>query len=181
MKTSLCLALTLAVAVVSTAPSAHARKKVDDAELQQRQTQEYVDAKMHETLSSIDRSLTTLVTISRGGEAARKSGPIASTVAGAAGPDRASTRPDSLPVDPTVLERKVQIQWNGSADTLLRNIAGQIGYSFSNGGRPLDKRIRIESKDLPLREVLNLVASQVDGQADIHVSLPNRSLSLVRR
>jgi len=180
MKTSLCL-VTISLAVALMAPSAYARKKSDDAEVQQRQTQEYVDAKMHETLSSIDRSLTTLVTISRGGEGARKSGPIAATVAGAAGPNRPASRPDSLPVDPTVLERKVDIQWNGSADTLLRNIAGQIGYSFSNQGRPLDKRIRIESKDLPLREILNMVAAQVDGQADIHVSLPNRSLALVRR
>lgn len=178
MKTRLWLAISL---VAVAAPVAQARTKVDSTEVQQAQTQQYVDARMHETLASIDRSLTTLVAISRGGELARKSGPIAATVAGAAGPARPAARPDALPVDPSVLERKVQIQWNGSADALLRSIAGQIGYSFSNNGRPLDTRVRIESKDLPLREVLNLVASQIDGQADIRVSLPDRSLALVRR
>lgn len=181
MKTTVLLPLSLAIAIIVAAPSAHARKKVDDAAIQTQQTQQYVDAKMHETLSSIDRQLTTLVKVSRGGEADRKEGPIGPTVAGAAGPNRPATRPDSLPIDPSVLDKKVQIQWNGSAEALLRNLSEQIGFRYVNRGGASDKRVRIESKDLPVREVLNLVAAQIDGQADIHVSLSDRSLGLARR
>ena len=183
MKTSL---LSLLVATVVLSASAQAKNNSSEAasQAQARQTQDYVDARMHETLSSIDRSLTTLVSITRGGEAARKSGPIGATVAGAAGAQRAADAPPALPVSPadeSVLDRKVDIQWNGSADVLLSNVSSQIGFSFTNQGRPLNHQVRVEGKNLTVRELLSLVANQVNGQADIHVSLPDRRLSLVRR
>lgn len=181
MKNSLFLAISLALVVAS--PSAFARKKNNNEVVQQQQTQAYVDAKMHETLSSIDRSLSTLVSVTRGGEPARIAGPIADTVAGAAGEQRPAMRPDALPskvVNQAVLDSKVTIQWDGSAHLLLADISKQIDFRFDGGSHPVSKRIKIESNGLPLREVLSLIASQIEGQADIHVSMQDRSIRLVR-
>ena len=164
-------------------------KNNNESVLQQQQTQAFVDAKMNKTLSSIDQSLATLVTIERGGEGARKGQPIGATVAGEASPNRQAMQPDILTnaqlpkhlraADPSVLDRKVQLHWNGSADSLLNDMAKQLGFSFSNGGRALTKRVYVEGDNLSVRDVLSLVANQIKKQADIHISLENKSIFVV--
>lgn len=174
------------LAILAIAPTAYASK--NDARNQassQAQTQEYVDARMHETLSSIDRSLNKLLVISRGGEPQRKEGIIGPTVAGAAGPARPVATPSPAPVspmDPSVLKRRVQIQWNGSAEDLLRSMSNQLGFAFSTqnlkGPQP---KVRLEGQDMTVEQTLNLVAEQLQGRSDIVVSLPNRKIELVGR
>lgn len=174
------LPLSLFVFTVPAYASWGKKDKDVDAIQQQQQTQQYVDAKMHETLSSIDKSLSTLVSLSRGGEPSRKSGPIGATVAGAYGVNKSPVKPDVLPVDTKVLDKKVQIQWNGSADELLKTLAQQIGYRYDNNGKPLNKRILVESDSLPLKNVLDIIASQINGEANIKISLTSQTLSLIR-
>lgn len=180
------LAVTL-IASVLLAPTVSAKGAGDKTSPQsgQAQTQEYVDARMHETLASIDKSLDKLLIISRGGEPARKPGIIGPTVAGQFGPARTPITPGippTPPMDPSVLQRRVQIQWNGSPEELLRTLSNQLGFSFSTKGiHNRQPNIRLEGQDLTVEQTLNLVASQLRGQSDIVVSLPNRKIELVGR
>lgn len=149
----------------------------------QQQTQEFVDARMHETLASIDRSLTTLVTITRGGDAARKPGIIGPTVAGANGVPRAAMKPDPAPMPPidrSILSKKVQIQWNGSADELLRSLSNQLGFAYKKT-TTTSPRVRLEGEHMTVEQTLNEIAKQIHGQADIVVSLSNRTITLAKR
>jgi len=151
----------------------------------QQQTQEFVDARMHETLSSIDSHLTTLVSLSRSGEAPRKPGIIGPTVAGAAGPARSIATPAApystspVLVD-DILARRVTIQWNGSASDLLKSMSSQLGLSYHQTA-PVYGKVRLEGHSMTVEQTLNLIAKQIHGQADIVLSLPNRSLTLAKK
>ena len=182
-----------AIALALAGPSpAHARKKDRDNEAAARgQTQEFVDARMHETLSSINRSLDVLVQLNRGGEPARAAGPIGATVAGAAGAPRATVVPPASapPAALTAprsgsaadLDKKIDIQWNGSAEGLLRSIAGQVGYDFPALNKPFSVHVRMKGDRISVRQALELIAGQLDGKADIHVAPNTKTIRLVVR
>lgn len=137
-------------------------KKKAELEAQERQSaQALVDARMAETLQSIDKSLDVLVGLSRGGEPPRAApaaygnaapNPIAPTVAGAA---RQVTSDDRVAVAPAIappvtatekqlaelrerqlneaLDRRVELSWTGSANDLLASLSSQIGYQYALG------------------------------------------------
>ena len=162
------------------------------------QTQEFVDARMHETLSSIDRHLASLSAVSRAGEAPRKSGIIGPTVAGASGPYRpaqaplgSGTRPynsgygsdsgygnNQGSVDTSVLYRRVQIQWNGSAVDLLQSMASQLNYSLVQNAS-VRAKVRLEGRAMTVEQTLEEIARQINGQADIIVSPSRRTITLM--
>ena len=97
--------------------------------------QSFVDTQMSGTLTSIDQSLRTLLILERGGEAARKEGPIGTTVAGAKGPDRAAINvPKPVVADSSVLDKRARIQWTGSASQLLAQLSSGIGYDYKEIG-----------------------------------------------
>lgn len=176
------------LAIAALAPQAHAAgwskaSRNNAPAPAQAQTQEFVDARMHETLASIDRSLTTLVQVTRGGEPARKPGIIGPTAAGAAGPHRPVARPvgpPTPPMDSSVLSRRVQIQWNGSAQELLQSMSSQLGFSFSSPSH-ISQKVRLEGQNMTVEQTLNLIAKQLEGKADIVVSLANRKITLVKK
>lgn len=152
----------LAAALLSS-PSVMANsKKRAEIDAQQRQSaQAMVDARMSETLRSIDQSLDVLVGLTRGGEPPRAPAaaygntapnPIASTVAGAArqvqSDDRVSVAPVIAPPATATekelaelrtqqlnnaLDRRIDISWTGKASDLLASLAPQIGYDFAQG------------------------------------------------
>ena len=159
------------------------------------QTQEFVDARMHETLSSIDRQLSSLSAVSRAGEAPRKPGIIGPTVAGSSGPYQPAMSPlgsgtqpynsgnisggyPSAPVDTSVLNRRVQIQWNGSAVDLLQSMASQLNYSLIQNAQ-VRAKVRLEGRAMTVEQTLEEIARQINGQADIIVSPSRRTITLM--
>lgn len=156
------------------------------------ETQAFVDGKMYRTISSIDQSLDTLVLLTRGGEPTRKDPPIGETVAGAAGDKRPAHTPQPTPKEvkiakikaeqaASVLNREVEIRWNGSAEELLKSLSEQLGFSFSAGKDPVTKSVSLQGEKMTVQEVLISVSKQLEGHADILVSLPNESLALIKR
>lgn len=137
-------------------------KKRAEIEAQERQSaQAMVDARMADTLKSIEQSLDLLVSLSRGGEPPRAApaaygntapNPIAPTVAGAArqiaSDERVSAAPAVVPPATATekkvaelrnsqlneaLDRRIDVSWTGSAHDLLASLASQIGYSYATG------------------------------------------------
>lgn len=154
----------------------------------------YVDSQMAPTIASIDKSLQTLVVLERGDEAPRKPGAIADTVAGG-NPPLSPT--EVVPNDGGAakaraqynlrqLETRVSIQWSGNAQGLLEKIAAAIGFralpdEAAPPGTAKPLHVAIKADDISVRELLELVAHQIDGKADIHVDASARTLGLVRR
>lgn len=184
---SFTIATSVFLSLVSISASAGSwRSSPNQQQAAQNQTQEFVDARMHETLTSIDSHLNTLVSLSRSGEAPRKPGIIGPTVAGAAGPARPIGTP-ATPYHPPmvvatddIMSRRVRIQWNGSASDLLKSMSSQLGFSFHQTA-PVYGKVRLEGDSLTVEQTLNLIAKQIHGQADIVLSLPNRSLTLAKK
>ena len=156
------------------------------------ETTAFVDGKMYESIHSIDKSLDTLVLLTRGGEPARKDKPIGDTVAGAAGDERpvhepAVTAQEKKKIlmaekyESSILDREVEVQWNGSAEELLESMAHQLGFSFSAGKSPVNKTVSLSGEEMTVKEVLVSVSKQLEGHADILISLPNKSLALIKR
>lgn len=139
-----------------------------------------VDAKMQQTVRSVDRSLSTLVTASRGGSAQRMPEPIGSTVAGPVAPPQASAPLASM-ADASILDKKVDIQWNGSARALLDGLSKKIGYRFTVTGNPSDPSIKLMAKQMPVRHILDMVAAQLHGSSDIIVSTSRSQITLAGR
>lgn len=138
----------------------------------------YVDGKMRTTIDSIDQSLKVLVLLERGDQPARKSPPLGYTVAGAAGPYRApisvaTTAPSS------VLDKKVRINWDGSAEQLLASMASQLGMSYAKVGSGTVPRVRIQGKVSTVRDILEQVANQTSSAADVRVDLSTRRIELI--
>jgi len=88
------------------------------------------------------------------------------------------------------LDRRVDISWNGSAYELLNSLSKQIGYQFAQGRRSvaagvvdprIDAHVKVSMTGVTVREVLQSVATQVEGKADVFVSVPERSISLLRK
>ena len=88
------------------------------------------------------------------------------------------------------LDRRVDVSWNGTAYDLLSAISSQIGYQFAQGrrtvgdGKPdprIAARVKVTATGATVRDVLQQVAGQVDSQADVFVSVPQRSISLLRK
>ena len=188
MKVTVLIALgVLVLSAVSCPAEAKRRDNSSTQQEQQQQTQQFVDARMHETMSSIDRSLSTLVTLTRGGEPARKPAPIGWTVAGAASQPRPISIPDSLPrpaivpMDAKILDQRVDIQWKGSAESLLSSFSHQLGFSFSKNSKFLAQTVRIDAKRVTVREALGIISKQLNGKADIRVSLSERQIQLLVR
>jgi hypothetical protein len=90
----------------------------------------------------------------------------------------------------SALSRRVDVSWNGSAYDLLASLASQINYSFAQGSTsvdpgvnklPLSTPVKVSVKGATVRDVLQQVAQQVDSHADVFVSVPQRSISLLRK
>ena len=143
----------------------------------------FVNDQMSQTLSSIDHSLKTLLILDRGEEAPRKSGPIGDTVAGAAGPPRASYQPPVIPNPRSdhVLDRRVRIQWYGSPEEMLATLARSIGYQYAEVGHGYLGSVRISKQDMSIRALLGKAASQIDGHADIRVDTVAKRIDLIHR
>lgn len=150
-----------------------------------------VDQEMQQTASSIDQSLRSLVVLERGDAGPRKADPIGSTVAGAAGPDRA---PIQVPRAPTgngaasralltasagQLDQHVRIHWKDGAIDLLKKLADAAGYDFQVVGDGKDPRVNLRADDESIKDVLGQVADQVDAQADVRVSTASKRIQLV--
>lgn len=90
----------------------------------------------------------------------------------------------------TALDRRVDVSWNGSAYDLLSSLSRQIGYQFAQGRRTvgdgtpdqrIGARVKITANNATVRDILQQVATQVEPQADVFVSVPQRSISLLRK
>lgn len=159
--------------------------------------QSFVDERMDQTVVSIDRSLQTLLLISRGGEAPRKPSAIADTVAGAdvhgAHEPRAAvavptTAQGQRAVDQAreagrkALVSRTRIDWSGDPRDLLRSLSGAVGYQFSEVGPSAAlPKVEIHRSDASITDVLSDVARAIDGKADIMVQTDTRRIQLVYR
>lgn len=165
--------------------------------------QDFVDDQMGQTLVSIDKSLKTLLMVSRGGEPARIPSPISDTVAGAdvhgAPAYRAPLRPVvsrpsspcavasapgcvSAPATASELASRSRVDWSGDPRDLLREVSRGIGYAYSESGtRQALPRVTLKRNDASVTDVLSDLARAVQGKADIRVSTNARTIELVYR
>lgn len=157
-------------------------------------TNTLVDQKMIELGTSIENSLNTLVKIERG-DAPKKNlvNPIGTTIAG---------RPESKPLMPIKVEEKVadgkstasvalleqrldtkvNITWtNDDADKLLENLAKKIDFRFEKTGSGAPIKVTVKAKNDTVKSVLGVVASQMEGRADIKVHLPSKTIKMIYR
>ena len=163
------------------------------------QTSLYVNQKMEHLATSIDTSLKELQHLDRGDEGPRKNTPLGTAIGGAAGPNLA---PVSMPMQAgldtplgqklaqektdaqiahnrEMLQKRVKLNWDGSASSFLKALAYKVGFSFSVVGAGPDPYIHIHVKDATIESVLTTVADQITNIADIHVDVADRSISLV--
>lgn len=168
----------IAAALSGCAAQAH-RPTIDPA-------QSYVDQQMSGALGSIDRSLKTLLMLERGGEGARSTGPIGSTVAGAVGPARPveTVRPAAPTTDASArkaLDARAKIDWQGPATELLAGLAKNVGYTYRvQGSAPSSAlNVRIQTPGSTVFDVLGQVARQIDTRADVQVRTTDRTITLV--
>lgn len=145
--------------------------------------QQFVDDQMSQTLSSIDNSLKTLLILDRGGEGPRKPGPIGTTVAGSAGPQKAPLQPPMprVVVEDNILAKRARIQWHGAPSQLLSTLAKNVGYAYEEVGSGSVRSVRIPDQEMSVRELLSKTADQIDGQADIRVDTVTRRIQLIHR
>lgn len=179
----------LALAVLGGCAS-HAKRPLVD------ETAFFVDQAVDPTIQSIDRSLQTLVVLSRGDEAPRRPGAIADTVAGAAGPNRPALKPSDMPAKPgapapvkaappvapgvAALETRVRLEWHGSAWALLEQLGSAAHYQVE-GKNPAVAAltVNVKAEDTSVKDVLANIARQLDGKADVHVDANRRVLRLI--
>lgn len=168
--------------------------------------QQFVDDQMGQTLVSIDKSLRTLLMVSRGGEPARIPSPISDTVAGAdvhgappprpplkpvvatrhatgcAVPNTPGCAPAPVSASATELASRSRVDWAGDPRDLLREVSRGIGYTYSEtGARQALPRVTLKRNDASVTDVLSDLARAVQGKADIRVSTTARTIELVYR
>lgn len=152
-----------------------------------------VNQKMIELSSSIQNSLNALVKIERGDAPLKNlANPIGTTIAG---------RPESKPLAPirvdskyadgqskasvSVVEQrldtKVNIVWNNDAAKLIQNLSNQIGFSFEESGVKVPLKVSVNARNDSVKNILGVVAGQVEGRADIKVNLPSKTIKLIYR
>lgn len=171
-------------ALIAGSSSCLAWSKKDPQAEQAAAAQAFVDAKMAHAISSLDASMGTLVTMSRGGSAAvaRAPGPIGETAAGAAQAQVSTTRQSSASPSQSPaaspLDKKIDIQWNGSAQELLASLSKKIGYTFVEKGSPQKVNVKILARQVSVRQLLEMTAMQLNGTSDIHVSSSRSEISL---
>lgn len=156
-------------------------------------TETLVNQKMIELSSSIQNSLNALVKIERGDAPLKNlTNPIGTTIAG---------RPESKPLTPIKvdskyadgqskssvavveqrLDTKVNIVWNNDASKLLQNLSNQIGFSFEETGSKTLLKVSVNAKNDSVKNILGVVAGQIEGRADIKVNLPSKTIKLIYR
>lgn len=156
-------------------------------------TETLVNQKMIELSSSIQNSLNALVKIERGDAPLKNlTNPIGITIAG---------RPESKPLTPIKvdskyadgqskssvavveqrLDTKVNIVWNNDASKLLQNLSNQVGFSFEETGPKTLLKVSVNAKNDSVKNILGVVAGQIEGRADIKVNLPSKTIKLIYR
>ena len=217
MKHALLASAVLATLFVSPSVLASSKKQAELDARERASAQSMVDAKMTETMQSIDQSLNVLVGLTRGGEPPRvapaaygntQPNALAPTVAGNARlvdqDARVQVAPAILPPHTATeieraaakekalneaLNRRVDVSWNGYAHDLLAKLSEQIDYNFAQGRTavgtskeaPIKVHVKVSADNATVRDVLQKVANQVEGKADVFVSVPQRSISLLRK
>lgn len=162
-------------------------KPTGDAE-----TRTLVDQKMIELGSSIENSLNTLVKIERG-DAPKKNmtNPIGTTIAGRPlsqplAPIKVESKvadgksAESLKMVEQRLDTKVNIIWvNDDADKLIESLASKIDFRFQkiNVNTPL--KVAVRAKNDSVKSVLDIIAKQIEGRADIKVILKDKTIQLI--
>lgn len=177
--------------------SAPRREGPSEEELEARAAAQYVDHKMAETLTSIDRSLQTLIILERGAEAPRAKGPIGETVAGAAGsrPPTPKPAPENIgrpatppatgsgasghPIDASALDVRLEISWTGSWEGLLQETAKALGFRYVEKNKGTLGNGTWSTPGATARTVLEAVASKVKNRAEIRVILREKTIEVV--
>lgn len=175
--------------VMLTGCSAYQKPSPDD----QQSTATLVDQKMIQLSTSVQNSLNALVEIERGDAPARNlTNPIGTSIAGRAqsaplAPIRVDTKyadgqsKESVAVVEQRLDTKINIVWNNDADRLLSILANKIGFSFEKVGYGIPQKVSVRARDQSVKNILGVVAGQVQGRADIKVDLPNKKIELIYR
>lgn len=181
----------LASAFIVSGCSSNYKKPMPASEVS---TSTLVDQKMIELGTSIESSLNSLVKIERG-DAPKKNlvNPIGTTIAG---------RAESKPLPPIKVEEKqadgqskasvavleqrldtqVNITWvNDDADKLVKNLAEKIDFKFEKIGSGAPLKVTVKAKNQTVKSVLGVVASQIEGRADIKVNLPGKKIQFIYR
>lgn len=150
-----------------------------------------VNQKMIELSSSVQNSLNALVKIERGDAPLKNlTNPIGTSIAGrgetpflspikvdkkyADGQSKAS-----VSVVEQRLDTKINITWNNDASGLLEELSHKIGFDFETVGVKQPLKVSVKAKNKSVRDILGIVAGQIEGKADIKVNLPSKTIKLI--
>lgn len=166
--------------------------KTSSNKAEQQNADQFVNQQMLQVAQSIDSNLKQVVASTRGTEIPRNTRTaIGTTVAGAPsgflkpGISVNKSEPDGLSnlsrqMISQKLDSEVKITWNSSADGLLRKLASSIGFSYLEQGSTLNPpKVSIKSQRDTVKNILGDVARQLGTQADVKVSVAQKTITLV--
>lgn len=129
--------------------------------------------------------------------------PLAQTVAGQMRQPYSNARmPDMAPLIPpktyqeiqrelggySVLDTRIEISWTGSPEGLLSSLADRVGYRFMQGSAKVGaykrggyRPITVNERDISVKDLLEKVSAHLNSQADVFVSVPQKTISLLRK